>query len=130
LTADFHNLYPVDRVLTRIPINDNATKDIEIDVDITLQDFVGLMCANMGLNPTAAKIGWKSNDDAECAPARKLVTEDDLKAAFCDLLELKNNTRRTKEVFMHIIHLVGNPCGILALHLLFVLESEASRSSE
>jgi len=130
LTADFHNGYPVDRILTRIPINDNATKDIEIDVDITLQDFVGLMCANMGLNPTAAKIGWKSNDDAKRAHARQLVTEDDLKTALCDLLKLKNNTRRTKEVVMHIIHLVSNPSGVLSLHLLFFLESEASRNSE
>jgi hypothetical protein len=100
LTTDFYNGYPVDRVLTRIPINDNATKDIEIDVDITLQDFVGLMCANMGLNPTAAKIGWKSDDDGNHAPARQLVTEDDLKTAFCDLLKLKNNNRRTKDVVM------------------------------
>jgi hypothetical protein len=129
LTADIHNLYPVDRVLTRIPINDNVTKDIEIDVEITLQDFVGLMCANMGLNPTAAKIGWKSMTMRNVHPLESW-TEDDLKAAFCDLFELKNNTRRTKEVFKHIIHLVGNPCGILSLHLLFVLESEASRSSE
>ena len=47
----------------------DTTKDIEIDVDITIQDFIGLMCANMGLNSTAAKIGWMSNDDAKCAPA-------------------------------------------------------------
>jgi hypothetical protein len=107
LAIDFHNGYPVGRVLTRIPINNKATRDIEINVDITLQDFVSCMCANMGLDPTTAQIGWKSNDDAKRAPARQLATEDDLKTAFRDLLKLKNSTRRTKEVVMHIIHLVS-----------------------
>lgn len=106
--SSFHNGYPVGRVLTRIPINNKATRDIEIDVDITLEDFVSRMCANMGLDRTTAQIGWKSNDDAKRAPARQLATEDDLKSCFRDLLKLKNNTRRTKEVVMHIVHLVSH----------------------
>ena len=109
MTIDFYNGSPVGRVLIRIPINNKATRDIEIDVDITLQDFVSRMCANMELDPTTAQIGWKSNDDAKRAPARQLATEDDLKTAFRDLLRLKNYTRRTKEVVMHIIHLVSHP---------------------
>ncbi|KAF8811481.1 hypothetical protein BYT27DRAFT_7277025 [Phlegmacium glaucopus] len=100
----------IGRVLTRIPINDGkATRDIEINIDIPLQDFVSRMCANMGLDPTTAEIGWKSGDDAKRAPARQLATEDDLKTAFRDLLKLKNNTRRTKEVVMHIIHTNPHP---------------------
>ena len=99
--------YLVGRVLTRIPINDKATRDIEIDVDTTLQDFVSRMCANMGLDPNVTEIGWKSNDDLKRTAPRELRTEDDLKNAFCDLLKLKNNRRRTKEVFMQIFHLVS-----------------------
>ena len=50
------------------------------------------MCANMGLDPMTAQIGWKSNDDVKCAPTQQLATEDNLKTAFHDLLKLKNNT--------------------------------------
>jgi hypothetical protein len=125
LTTDFHNDYPVSRVLTRIPINDKATKDIEIDVDITLQDFISRMCANMGLNPMTAQIGWKSNDDAKRAHARQLATEDDLKTAFGDLLKLKNNTRRTKEVVMNIIHLVSHPLWCIVITSLILLRTRS-----
>jgi hypothetical protein len=70
--------YPVGRVITRIPINNKATRDIEIDVDITLQDFVSRVCTNMGLDPATAQIGWKSYDDAKHAHAQQLATEDKL----------------------------------------------------
>jgi hypothetical protein len=93
--------------LTRVPISGGkATKDIEINVNITLQDFTSRMCANMGLDPATAQIGWKTLDDAQRMPAQQLATEDDLKNAFRDLLKLKNSTRRKKEVVMLIIHLV------------------------
>ena len=100
--------YLVGRVLTRIPINGGkATKDIEINVDITFQDFISRMCANMDLDPTTAQIGWKTLDDAQRMPARQLASDDDLKNAFRDLLKLKNNPRRKKEVVMLVIHLVS-----------------------
>ncbi len=92
-----------------MPINDKATRDIEINTTgLTLQDFLSRVCANMGLDETTAPIGWKSNDDPKRAPARQLGTEDDLKSAFRDLIKMKNNSRRTKEVVMYIIHLVRN----------------------
>ena len=83
-------------------------RDIEINIDIPLQDFISHMCANIGLDPTTAEIGWKSGDDMKCAPAQQLATEDDLKTTFHDLLKLKNNTWRTKEVVMHIIYTVSH----------------------
>ena len=93
MTIGFHNSYQVSRVLTHIPINDGkATRDIEININISLQDFISHMCANMGLDPTTAEIGWKSGDDTKRTPTQQLATEDDLKTAFCDLLKMKNST--------------------------------------
>ncbi|KAF8799498.1 hypothetical protein BYT27DRAFT_7176287 [Phlegmacium glaucopus] len=103
--------YPqlVGRVLTRIPINDKVTRDIEINVDITFQDFVSRICANMGIDPATAEIGWKSSDDLKRAPARQLDNEGDLKSAFRDLLKMQRSTRRTKEVVMFISHVNPKP---------------------
>ncbi len=44
-------------ILVRMQISDKATRDIEINTDITLQDFVSRVCANMGLDEKTAQIG-------------------------------------------------------------------------
>lgn len=93
--------------MTRIPINDKVTRDIEINVDITFRDFVSRICANMGIDPATAKIGWKSSDDLKRAPARQLDNEGDLKSAFRGLLKMQRSTRRTKEAVMFISHVVS-----------------------
>lgn len=50
MSTDFGNHYLVREITVRIPINDKATKDIEINVNIAFQDFLNCMCANMGLD--------------------------------------------------------------------------------
>lgn len=67
--------------------------------------FISRMCANLDLDPATAQFGWKTLDDAQSTPARQLVTEDDLKNAFRDVLRLKNGPGR-KEAVMLIVHLV------------------------
>ncbi|PPQ81018.1 hypothetical protein CVT25_014526 [Psilocybe cyanescens] len=98
------------RIMTCIPVNNNATKDIEIEVDITLQDFLSCMCANMGLDPQTAQLGWKAPNDVKQGLARQLATEDNLKTAFHDLLKMKHSVCRMREVVMCIIH--TNPCPV------------------
>ena len=99
--------YLVGWVLTRMTINNKITRDIKNNVDITFQDFVSCICANMGINPATDKIGWKSSDDLKCAPAQQLDNESDLKNAFCDLLKMQSSTQRTKEVIMFISHIIS-----------------------
>jgi hypothetical protein len=98
----FTSNYLIGEVLTHIPVEGNLTKDVPINIDITFQDFVSRMCAIMGIDPTTAKLGWKSSDDTQRAPARQLVNEDDLKNAVCDILKMQSSTRRTKQVVMRI----------------------------
>ncbi|KJA13537.1 hypothetical protein HYPSUDRAFT_151502 [Hypholoma sublateritium FD-334 SS-4] len=112
LSQNTHQNMPTGSILVCMPINDKATRDIEINTSITLQDFVSHVCANMGLDKTTAQIGWKSNDDPKCAPACQLGTEEDLKSAFRNLIKMKNNLRQTKEGVMYIIHLNPKPIEI------------------
>lgn len=97
------------RITTRVPVTVNgnkSTRDIEIQPDISREDFVSRICAHMGLDPATAQLGWKSNDDPQRAPARQLASDDDLTQAFTALIKMKNSRRRQKEVVMLIVHLV------------------------
>ncbi|PPQ92910.1 hypothetical protein CVT25_009181, partial [Psilocybe cyanescens] len=67
------------QVLTRMPVNDNLTRDIEIDVGITFQDFVGL------------------RRRSKTCTARQLDNEDDLKNVFRDFLKNAKPTEAPKK---------------------------------
>lgn len=81
---------------------------MEIDVNISLEYFRSRMCTNMDIDPATAQIGWKNNDAPIRAPARQLMTEEDLRKAFADLLKLQSGPRRRKEVIMIINHIVSH----------------------
>ena len=77
-------------------------------MNITRVDFFDCVFANMALDHTTAKLGWRFNDEPEHGPVRRLANNDsdDFRGAFRTLLEKQNRTRRRQEVFMQIVHLV------------------------
>jgi hypothetical protein len=96
-------------IITRIPVivnGNKSTSDIELQPDLSHEDFLSRVCAHMGLNPATAQLGWKPNDEAQRAPARQLATDNDLTQAFTALVKKQSNPRRQKEVVMVIVDLV------------------------
>ncbi|EDR12464.1 uncharacterized protein LACBIDRAFT_311891 [Laccaria bicolor S238N-H82] len=97
------------QVTVRIPINNSLTRDIDFSTAIPCGDFLDRIFAAMNLDPTAAQLGWKTNDEPKRAPAHQLSTPADIDNAFKTLTKMKSSTRRQKEVVMVIVHLNPTP---------------------
>lgn len=61
----------------------------------------------MCLDPSTAKLGWKTNDKGKRAKAHELKTNKQIQKAINTIADVQKSWRRLKETFMLIVDLVS-----------------------
>jgi hypothetical protein len=60
----------------------------------------------MSLDRQKDKLGWKTSDEADRAANHRLSNASDINDAIRTVLNIQNNLRRRKPVFLKVTHLV------------------------
>ena len=97
---------PARRIVVHLPVNDKVTRDIDFSIDIPYRDFRDRIMAILSLDPATAALGWKTSDQGKRAAAHELNNHFDMENAFNTILNVQDNPRRRKEIFLEIVHLV------------------------
>ena len=91
--------------MVQVPVGNNIVDKIKFPSDIPQNDFLDRIYAAMSLDHQKDELGWKTCDESDRAANHRLssFSVDD---AIQTILNIQNNPRRRKPVFLKAIHLV------------------------
>ena len=96
----------VAQIVVQVPVGNNVVDKIKFPLDILQNDFLDHIYAAMSLDRQKDEVGWKTCDEADHAANHRLSSFSDVDDAIRTTLDIQNNPRRRKPVFLKVTHLV------------------------